>query len=91
MSPRTAAAWQSLNDALAEADPACRNDERFTADDTIAADLESMRGLCASCPMLAQCDAYAAAAPGWIMSGFWAGAKRGQNTRADYRRRAGAA
>jgi hypothetical protein len=91
MSTRTAAAWRSLNDALADADPACRNDARFTAESTTAADLDGMRELCAFCPIFAACATYASAAPGWTMSGFWAGAKRGQNTRADYQRREGAA
>lgn len=84
-------AWHALTDALDVTTPACQGDNRFTSETLAARDLGAMRALCDMCPLFAACEAFANAAPGWSMAGFWAGAKRGHNTRADYRRREGAA
>lgn len=84
-------AWHALTEALDVTAPACRGDERFTADALGARDLATLRAVCDGCPLFAMCEAYADAAPGWSMAGFWAGSKRGHNTRADYKRREGAA
>ncbi len=76
------AAWGALAEALAMATPACKGDARFVADALPATTQEDMRTLCASCPILAECGAFADASPGWSMAGFWAGSKRGTPARA---------
>ncbi|WP_298944045.1 WhiB family transcriptional regulator [uncultured Microbacterium sp.] len=76
------AAWDALSDALTTSTPACDSDARFVADLPSAADVAHMRGVCASCPILAECAAFADASPRWSMSGFWAGMKRGTPARA---------
>jgi hypothetical protein len=75
------AAWRTLTDALAETDPACRDDPRFTDDDASVADLPHMGVLCGSCPIRPACEAYALAMPRALASGFWAGESRGSKLR----------
>ncbi|MEV7633619.1 hypothetical protein AB0N64_14565 [Microbacterium sp. NPDC089318] len=84
-------AWHALTGALDVTTPACRGDARFTADMLSPRDLGALRAVCDECPLFVMCAAFADAAPGWSMAGFWAGATRGHNTRADYKRREGAA
>ncbi len=80
--PAAVAAWRILTDALAETDPACRDDPRFTTDDASLPDLASMEALCWACPIRRACEAYALAMPHASASGFWAGASRGSKFRA---------
>lgn len=75
-------AWDALSDALAVATPACEGDSRFIADALSAAEQERLRKVCASCPIMAACAAFADASPGWSMAGFWGGSKRGTPVRA---------
>lgn len=75
-------AWQALSDALVSETPPCEGDARFVADVPSAADVEHMQSVCASCPILAECAAFADASPRWSMAGFWAGSKRGTQLRA---------
>ncbi|WZH38765.1 MAG: hypothetical protein PIR02_08840 [Microbacterium enclense] len=56
-------------------EPACRGDEAFTADRADAATIARMTAVCAGCPALALCAAYAAA--GRPSAGFWAGRPAG--------------
>lgn len=73
-----ASAWAELQDALAATEPSCKDDARFTDDgraDSANADLVSV---CAQCPVLAQCAAYARAEKTSRLQGaFWAGKRRG--------------
>lgn len=70
-------AWEALSDALTATAPACEGDDRFTDDgrsETTNADLES---ICAACPVLAECRAYALAESRHLIVGYWAGRRRG--------------
>ncbi|MGN7188846.1 WhiB family transcriptional regulator [Microbacterium enclense] len=73
-----AAEHTALLEAL-KANPApCKDVAGFIAD---RPDSEKLRPICASCPVLAQCDAYAVAAK--IRAGFWAGVDRGRSVRTE--------
>lgn len=70
-------AWEALSRALTASDPACAGDDRFTDDgraDSANADLTL---ICASCPVLAECRAYALAEAQHLIVGYWAGRRRG--------------
>ena len=69
--------YQALTDALRDVTPACAGDPRFIADDLEPADEIRMRSICRSCPVFAECKAYAPHAA----AGYWAGAQRGTSTR----------
>ena len=72
-----ALAWDGLSDALTASEPACAGDDRFTDDgraDTANADLAP---ICARCPVLEACRAYALAESRYIITGYWAGRRRG--------------
>ena len=63
-------AWQALQAALRVTKPACRGDDRFTADETPAAEL---RPICEGCPVFAVCADYAAVRPRGHVYGVLAG------------------
>ncbi|MFC5791984.1 WhiB family transcriptional regulator [Agromyces tardus] len=66
-------AFQALKQQMLRRSPACRNDDRFVADELEAVDQREMAELCALCPLRAACAAYAAAER--PAAGFWAGIK----------------
>lgn len=73
-----AAAWTQLSAALLSHEPACAGDPRFISDGrtpTLSADLAAV---CATCPILAACRAYATTARPHTMAGFWGGRWRGK-------------
>lgn len=80
-------AWKRLQSALLTAAPACQGDSRFIADHVNPAVAESLRELCAGCPVLAQCNEFASATASHAIGGFWAGRMRGRAVRTDYRAR----
>jgi hypothetical protein len=65
------AAWDALNEALQDARPACAGQALFTADSLTADQRGDCSSICARCPVLHLCGAYATAAK--VTSGFWAG------------------
>lgn len=68
---RIGAAELVLQRATIDADPACLDDARFTADERLGSDLADMATTCLRCPVLEACTAYAEAVrPG---AGYWAG------------------
>lgn len=71
----TAAAWADLRRALQHMTPAWEGDDRFTNDDTT--DDDALRAMCISCPILAECRAYATYARLHRIAGYWAGRRRG--------------
>ena len=74
--PDADAAWLVLSAALEDTVPPCAGDDLFTADSPSKDDQDFMRSLCAMCPLLAECHAYATAAR--PAAGFWAGTLRGK-------------
>lgn len=76
-----AAAWTALQQTLFVHDPACRDDLRFTDDGRSDAFNSDLVPICAACPVMEQCAAYAAAAPRYSLTGFWAGRRRGTRRR----------
>lgn len=46
-------AWVSLRRAMVDAEPACRGDDRFTAEDAVLSDLAP---ICRRCPLFAPCS-----------------------------------
>lgn len=70
-------AWADLQRALMASDPACRDDARFVDDGRSATANRDLASVCASCPILAECRAYARAAPRHAIVGFWGGRRRG--------------
>lgn len=64
-------AWLSLNAALQDAEPECAGLDLFTADGLSDADRAVCASICAQCPVIELCDAYASAAG--VIAGFWAG------------------
>jgi len=77
--PDADAAWLVLSAALEDTVPPCADDPLFTADSPSKDDQDFMRSLCAMCPLLAECHAYATAAR--PAAGFWAGRQRGVKSR----------
>ncbi|WP_373426036.1 WhiB family transcriptional regulator [Microbacterium sp. W4I20] len=59
----------------------CADDLRFVDDGRSDAANRALRPVCESCPILAQCEAYAVAAPRHAIVGYWAGARRGVRPR----------
>jgi hypothetical protein len=64
-------AWEDLNDALEEYRPACRGDAVFTAEQLTPEQRAYCASICATCPVLDLCDAYAATAN--VKAGYWGG------------------
>ena len=64
-------AWLSLNAALQDREPECAGLGLFTADGLSDADRAVCASICARCPVIDLCDAYASAAG--VTAGFWAG------------------
>lgn len=77
MNTRESAAWTALSAVLSRVEPPCVGDSRFIAEDLDDGERAEMRELCATCPALAYCAAYANAAN--ARAGYWAG--RDRNTR----------
>ena len=75
LTPSQQSASATLDAALASAEPACADDARFVADDPPEA---ALAWICASCPVLVECGAYAKAVR--PRAGFWAGRQRGRST-----------
>lgn len=71
-------AWAALSKALEEEVPLCEGDDLFTADRLAPEDAAFCLALCAACPVLAECRAYATAAR--PASGYWAGRQYGKQT-----------
>lgn len=72
-----ALAWDGLSAALTAYTPACQGDERFTDDGRADAANADLAPICASCPVLEACRAYAVAESRYIITGYWAGRRRG--------------
>ena len=75
---RIAAAQEALTRAYADADPACLNDDRFTASRPGPLDAHERRDLyltCFGCPLFEVCAEYADAAR--PAAGYWAGKNYG--------------
>jgi hypothetical protein len=80
--------WSVLQSALLCAAPSCAGDDRFTADDLTTADVAELGAVCAGCPLLRECRAFADSVPYWASwAGVWAGVRLGKNVRPDYKRR----
>jgi Transcription factor WhiB len=89
MSDDAASAWRTLCDALDVLRPSCRGDARFITD-APSRDLQAeLAAVCAGCPLLEPCDAFADASDTYGTAGFWGGSYRGTGQRR--RERAGAA
>lgn len=67
-------AWDALNRALQDDAPPCAGHASFTADSRTELQQERCASICARCPVIDQCDAYATAAK--VDFGFWAGIER---------------
>ena len=87
LSPAASTAWDALQGALTAAEPSCRDDARFTADALSPRDQAALATVCADCPLLDPCSAFADTMPRWSASGLWAGQRRGTVRRPDYARR----
>lgn len=72
---RGADEYAALTAALRTTPTRCAGDGRFTAERLDPAELTAMAAMCADCPLVALCGAYAAAAD---PPGFWAGELRRQ-------------
>jgi len=68
---RASEAFDVLSLALVETTPACAGDDLFTVDTPTAADVETMRPLCDSCPLFDLCRQYADLERPKV--GYWAG------------------
>ncbi|MBB3158292.1 hypothetical protein FHS07_001988 [Microbacterium proteolyticum] len=66
---RGAREFAALQDALREVTPSCDGMDAYTADRPSEDDVETMRAICESCPVLKLCQAYAAA--GRPSAGNW--------------------
>lgn len=64
-------AWLSLNAALQDREPECAGLDEFTVDALTDEERAWCASICASCPVLDLCDAYATASR--PAAGFWAG------------------
>lgn len=74
-------AWEALSAALTASAPACKGDVRFTDDGRADAANADLAPLCASCPVLDPCHAYALAEAQHCIVGYWAGQRRGTRPR----------
>lgn len=63
--------YLALIAAMDDADPGCRGDDTFIADDLEPDELALMAAICSDCPLLALCRDYCAAAS--PDAGYWAG------------------
>ncbi|MFK0401031.1 WhiB family transcriptional regulator [Microbacterium sp. NPDC090225] len=63
--------YDALTASLRHVEPACRDDDDFTADRPTPEVIERMRAVCASCDVLERCSVFAAAER--PTGGFWAG------------------
>lgn len=75
-------AWQALQRALEVHEPSCVGDDRFITDTPSESALAAMAALCAACPVLAQCAAFARRHKTHQIAGFWAGRQRGLKRKA---------
>lgn len=62
----------------------CKDDPRFVDDGRADSANSDLQPICAACSVLDACRAYARAAPGHAITGYWAGRRRG--TRSDLER-----
>lgn len=69
--PVAVPAWNQLQAALAVSAPACADDARYIADALTPADKNELAEICAACPILIACAAYAATEQ--PDGGFWPG------------------
>jgi len=72
---RTSQAYTSLTLAMEHTPAACAQLDLFIADDLTPADAHALSTICAACPVMALCAAYAAIAR--PLAGFWAGHRSG--------------
>jgi hypothetical protein len=72
-----ATAWADLQRALTTTTPLCEGDDRFTDDGRDDANNADLRPICAECPVLVECAAYARSAPRHTLTGYWGGRRRG--------------
>jgi hypothetical protein len=80
-SDKGATEYAALVEAMETVRPACRDYELFTADTTDEAQRDLAQRLCASCPLVDACRAYAEASKPTV--GIWAGIpypRRGRTT-----------
>lgn len=66
-------AYLSLMAAMDDNEPVCLGDDLFTADTVAKEDADFMATLCAACPLVTLCRAYAQLER--PKAGFWAGKK----------------
>lgn len=83
-------AWRNLQNALSTQEPLCAGDDRFIQDNLSPRDTAAVRTICAGCPLLTACSAFADLVPDRHSSGYWAGRRRGSG-RGDYAKREKAA
>lgn len=66
--------YRALTEQLRTITPSCAGMPEFTADRVSPEDAERIAGICAGCPLLEQCQAFAEASK--PTAGFWAGVAR---------------
>lgn len=66
--------YRALTEQLRTITPSCAGMAEYTADRVSPEDAERMAGICAGCPLLARCAAFAEASK--PAAGFWAGVAR---------------
>lgn len=71
---RGGAEYYTLTERLKDATPSCAGITEFTADKVDDETAAMMAGICAHCPLLARCEAFAEASK--PTAGFWAGIAR---------------
>lgn len=74
MKVRGAPEYRALTDGLRTYTPSCAGMDEFTAGRVSPEATERMAGICAGCPLLEQCRAFATASK--PTAGFWAGSTR---------------
>jgi len=72
---RASVAYTALTLALDRTPAECHRVDLFIADDLTPADAHALSTICAACPVMALCAAYAAIAR--PLAGFWAGHRSG--------------
>jgi hypothetical protein len=68
---RGAYQYSELVEALRGTPPSCAGDDRFTAERLTSVDTAEMEAMCAACPLVSLCRAFAAEAK--PAAGYWAG------------------
>ena len=68
---RSSEAYEALAFAMENDRPLCADDPRFTADDLTQTDVNELGQICAICPLVEFCSAYAAIERPKV--GVWAG------------------